>query len=123
MDFVYEMQFDRVGVFTYSYEADTPSGAMPQVAEEVKEARRDLLMQKQQQISLMRNQRQVGKTLTTLIEGHDKGLSFGRTYRDAPEVDGLVIVDGQLPVGDFAVIRITGMSRVAVTALMRRHRS
>lgn len=109
MDFVGAMQFDRVGVFTYSYEANTPSGAMPdQVAEEVKQARRDMLMQKQQQISLARNQRQVGKVLTTLIEGHDKGLSFGRTYRDAPEVDGLVIVDGQLPVGEMVPVHIDG---------------
>jgi ribosomal protein S12 methylthiotransferase len=109
LDFVGGMQFDRVGVFTYSYEADTPSGAMPnQVAEDVKQARRDMLMQKQQQISLARNQRQVGKTLTTLIEGHDKGLSFGRTYRDAPEVDGLVIVDGTLPVGELVPVHIDG---------------
>jgi ribosomal protein S12 methylthiotransferase len=109
MDFTAEMQFDRVGVFTYSYEANTPSGAMPdQVREEVKQARRDALMAQQQQISLSRNQRQVGKTLNTLIEGYDKGLSFGRTYRDAPEVDGLVIIDGQIPVGEIVPVHIDG---------------
>jgi ribosomal protein S12 methylthiotransferase len=109
LDFVDEMQFDRVGVFTYSHEANTPSGVLPNpVDEDVKQARRDQLMQKQQQISLSRNQRIVGQTLTTLIEGHDKGLSFGRTYRDAPEVDGLVIVDGTLPVGEMVPVHIDG---------------
>ncbi len=109
MDFTAEMQFDRVGVFNYSYEANTPSGAMPdQVPDEVKEARRGALMAQQQQISLTRNQGQVGKTLDTLIEGHGKGLSFGRTYRDAPEVDGLVIVDGQIPVGELVPVHIDG---------------
>jgi ribosomal protein S12 methylthiotransferase len=109
MDFVGEMQFDRVGVFTYSFEANTPSGALPnQVPQEVMDQRRDLLMQKQQQISLQRNQRMVGKTLTTLIEGHDKAMSFGRSYRDAPEVDGLVIVDGTIPVGEMVPVKIDG---------------
>jgi ribosomal protein S12 methylthiotransferase len=109
LDFVDEMQFDRVGVFTYSHEPGTPSGVLPgQVDEKVKEARRDALMLKQQQISLARNQCMVGQTLTTLIEGHDKGLSFGRTYRDAPEVDGLVIVDGTLPVGEMVPVHIDG---------------
>ncbi len=109
MDFNAEMQFDRVGVFTYSYEANTPSGALPdQVPEDVKEARRDALMAQQQQISLTRNQQQVGKTLTTLIEGYDKGLSFGRTYRDAPEVDGLVIIDGHIPIGEMVPVHIDG---------------
>ncbi|MCL5997022.1 MAG: 30S ribosomal protein S12 methylthiotransferase RimO [Chloroflexi bacterium] len=109
LDFVDEMQFDRVGVFTYSHEPNTPSGILPgQVDEDVKEARRDALMLKQQQISLMRNQRMVGQTLKTLIEGHDKGLSVGRTYRDAPEVDGLVIVDGTLPVGEMVPVHIDG---------------
>ena len=109
LDFVDEMQFDRVGVFAYSYEAQTPSGALPdQVAPEVQEARRNALMEKQQQISLARNQRLVGKTLRVLVEGHDKGLSFGRTYRDAPEVDGLVIVDGTLPIGEMVPVHIDG---------------
>ncbi|HEY3291196.1 MAG TPA: TRAM domain-containing protein, partial [Anaerolineae bacterium] len=116
LDFVGEMQFDRVGVFPYSYEANTPSGQLPdQVPEDVKQARRDALMAKQQQISLARNQRQVGKTFTTLIEGHDKGLSFGRTYRDAPEVDGLVIIDGTVPVGEMVPVRIDGAMEYDLT--------
>ncbi|MDW8352140.1 MAG: 30S ribosomal protein S12 methylthiotransferase RimO [Anaerolineae bacterium] len=111
MRFVEEMQFDRVGVFTYSFEADTPSGRLPdQVPAEVAEARRDALMRRQQQISLAKNQRFVGATLTALIEGNDPGqaISVGRTYRDAPEVDGLVIIEGTLPVGEMVPVRITG---------------
>lgn len=110
VEFVEEMQFDRVGVFTYSYEANTPSGALPdQVPQEVMQQRRDLLMLKQQRISLMRNQRMVGKTLDVLIEGHDKKMSMGRSYRDAPEVDGLVILDGAvIPVGQMVPVKIDG---------------
>jgi ribosomal protein S12 methylthiotransferase len=120
LDFVDEMQFDRVGVFTYSHEPGTPSGALPgQVDEQAKEARRDALMLKQQQISLARNQRMVGQTLKTLIEGHDKGLSFGRTYRDAPEVDGLVIVDGTLPVGEMVPVHIDGALEYDLTGSVR----
>jgi ribosomal protein S12 methylthiotransferase len=106
-----DLQFDRVGVFTYSFEADTPSGAMPnQVPAEIADARRDALMEQQQRISLARNQSFVGRTLTTLIEGVDekKGLSFGRCFRDAPEVDGLVIVEGLVPLGEMVPVKITG---------------
>jgi ribosomal protein S12 methylthiotransferase len=109
MQFVDEMQFDRVGVFTYSYEAQTPSGQLPnQVPAEVAQARRDALMAKQQQISLSKNQQLVGKTLQTLIEGQNDGLSVGRTYRDAPEVDGLVIIEDTLPQGAMVPVKITG---------------
>ena len=111
MRFVEEMQFDRVGVFTYSFEANTPSGQMPnQVPAEVADARRDALMRRQQQISLAKNQRLVGATLKTLIEGadHEQGISVGRTYRDAPEVDGLVIIEGALLPGDMVPVKITG---------------
>jgi ribosomal protein S12 methylthiotransferase len=106
-----DLQFDRVGVFTYSYEADTPSGAMPnQVPAEIAEARRDALMLQQQRISLARNQAMVGRTLTTLIEGVDEkqGLSFGRSFRDAPEVDGLVIIEGIIPPGQMVPVKISG---------------
>jgi ribosomal protein S12 methylthiotransferase len=111
MKFVDDLQFDRVGVFNYSFEPGTPSGDMPnQVPDEVKEQRREALMMKQQQISLVKNQRFVGKTMLTLIEGHDdeKELSVGRTYRDAPEVDGLVIIDGLAPIGEIVPVKITG---------------
>ncbi len=107
--FVQDLQFDRVGVFTYSYEASTPSATVSwQVPEEVKEARRDELMAIQQQISLARNQAQVGRTLPVLIEGYGDNVSIGRTYRDAPEIDGLVIVPGELPLGELVPIRVDG---------------
>ncbi len=111
MKFVDDMQFDRVGVFTYSFEAQTPSGQLPDpVPAEVAEQRREALMLKQQQISLAKNQRFVGKTLTALIEGNDaeQGISMGRTYRDAHEVDGLVIIDGTVPAGEMVPVKITG---------------
>ncbi len=111
VQFIEEMQFDRVGVFTYSFEANTPSGRMPnQVPADVAEARRDALMRRQQQISLVKNQRFVGATLTALIEGNDpeQAISVGRTYRDAPEVDGLVIIEGTLPAGEMVPVKITG---------------
>jgi ribosomal protein S12 methylthiotransferase len=78
------------------------------VPEEVKQARLDELMALQQPISLARNQAQVGRTLPVLIEGHGDNLSVGRTYRDAPEIDGLVIVPGELPLGAMVPITIDG---------------
>ncbi len=117
LDFVAEMQFDHIGVFTYSYEAQTPSGSLPdQVPEPLMQERRDKLMQHQQLVSLERNQHLVGKTLHALIEGHDKGLSVGRTYRDAPEVDGLVLVDGTLPIGAIVPVHIDGALEYDLTA-------
>ncbi len=118
VDLVEELKFDRVGTFMYSFEAQTPSGALPdQVPVEVAEYRRDVLMQKQQQISLTKNQRLVGKTLITLIEGNDpaQGISVGRTYRDAPEVDGLVIVEGTVPAGEMVPVKITGAMEYDLT--------
>ncbi len=107
--FVQDLQFDRIGAFTYSYEASTPSAQIvPQVAEEVKAARLEELMQLQQPISLARNQAQVGRTLPVLIEGYGEGISIGRTYRDAPEIDGLVLIPGELPLGELIPIRIDG---------------
>ncbi len=109
LDFVAEMQFDRVGVFPYSFEPGTPSALLPgQVDEETRQARRDALMRAQQRISLARNQQFVGRTLTALIEGHDNQISFGRSYRDAPEVDGLVLIEGTLPAGEMVPVRING---------------
>jgi ribosomal protein S12 methylthiotransferase len=90
----------------------------------VAEARREALMLKQQQISLARNQRLVGKTLTTLIEGNDpsassgQGISVGRTYRDAPEVDGLVIIEGTVPAGEMVPVKITGAMEYDLTGMV-----
>lgn len=107
--FVRDLRFDRVGAFTYSYEASTPSATVSwQVPDDVKEARRDALMELQQQISLERNQEQVGRTLPILVEGHGDGVSVGRSYRDAPEIDGMVFVPGELPVGDMVPVTIDG---------------
>ena len=109
LDFVQELRFDRVGCFTFSYEPGTESAQYGDpVPPEVKEARRERLMQVQQHISLERNQAQVGRTLPVLIDGHGDGLSIGRSYRDAPEIDGMVIVDGEIPVGEIVPVRISG---------------
>jgi len=120
MQFVKDLQFDRVGTFTYSYEIGTPSATLPdQVDDAIKEDRRDRLMEVQQQISLTKNQAQVGRVLDVLIEGQgdaededgnltgDK-ISLGRTYRDAPEIDGMVFIEGAVPVGEIVPVRITG---------------
>jgi len=108
LEFVEESAFDHVGVFIYSHEAGTPAASLPDdVPVAVKEERRDRLMALQQPISLARNQLCVGRTLDVLIEGQEGGLSVGRSYRDAPEIDGLVLVQGVLPVGRIVPVRIT----------------
>ncbi|RLC67143.1 MAG: 30S ribosomal protein S12 methylthiotransferase RimO, partial [Chloroflexi bacterium] len=107
LDFVTEMDFDHVGAFTYSPEAGTPAAELPgQLPAEVKVERYERLMALQQGISLERNRAQVGRTLDVLLEGSGDGLSVGRSYRDAPEIDGLVIVTGELPVGEMVPVRI-----------------
>jgi ribosomal protein S12 methylthiotransferase len=109
LDFVNEIRFDRVGTFQFSFEPGTASEPLGDpVPPEVKEERYDRLMALQQDISLERNQTYVGKTLDVLFEGQGDGLSLGRSYRDAPEIDGLVIVEGNAPVGDLVPVRITG---------------
>ncbi|MFO7321583.1 MAG: 30S ribosomal protein S12 methylthiotransferase RimO [Chloroflexota bacterium] len=120
LDFVRDMQFDRVGAFKYSFEAGTPSAELPgHVEPEVKEARWNALMELQQGISLAKNQSFVGKTLDVLVEGHGHAedengeltgdvVSLARSYRDAPEIDGYVLVEGELPVGEIVPVRVTG---------------
>ena len=120
LKFVKDLEFDRVGAFKYSYEIGTPSATLPhQVEDDVKEARYEALMELQQGISLKKNQALIGKTLDVLVEGHGEGededgnltgdsLSLGRSYRDAPEIDGYVIVEGELPVGEIVPVRVTG---------------
>jgi ribosomal protein S12 methylthiotransferase len=108
LDFVAEMAFDRVGVFTYSPEAGTAAAELPDnVSPAVKEARREQLMAVQQPISLAKNQALIGRTLDVLIEGQGEGLAVGRSYRDAPEIDGLVLVQATLPIGQIVPVRIT----------------
>lgn len=109
LDFVSALRFDRVGVFPFSYEAGTPSESLGDpVPAEVKEERRGRLMTLQQQISLEKNQAFVAQTLDVLVEGQGDGLSLGRSYRDAPEIDGLVIVQGEVPIGEIVPVSITG---------------
>ncbi len=120
MQFVRDLQFDRVGAFKYSYEIGTPSATLPnQVPDDIKQDRWERLMELQQGISLARNQALVGRTLDILVEGHGvsededgqatgETLSLGRSYRDAPEIDGYVIVEGELPVGEIVPVRVTG---------------
>lgn len=115
--FVRDLRFDRVGAFTYSYEASTPSASISwHVPDEVKEQRREELMTLQQQISLEKNQSFVGRTLPILVEGYGDGISIGRSYRDAPEIDGLVIVPGELPLGEMIPVRIDGAMTYDLTA-------
>ena len=109
LDFIQEIQFDRVGAFQYSFESGTAAEPLGDpVPQEVKQARWEQLMEIQQGISLGRNQALVGSTLNVLIEGHGDGISLGRSYRDAPEIDGLVIIDAELPVGEMLPVQITG---------------
>lgn len=109
LDFVAEMQFDRVGAFTFSYEPGTPSEPLGDpIPEQVKEQRRQELMLLQQQISLEKNQSFVGKSLDVLIEGVGDGISLGRSYRDAPEIDGMVILEEEVQVGEMVSAQITG---------------
>jgi len=109
MDFIDEIQFDRVGAFKFSFEPGTTSEPLGDpVPAEVKEERYQRLMERQQAISLRINQSFVGKTLDVLIEGYGDGISIGRSYRDAPEIDGLVLVEGEAPIGEIVPIRITG---------------
>jgi ribosomal protein S12 methylthiotransferase len=109
LDFVQEMRFDRLGTFSYWPEEGTPAALLEgQVPDEIKAERHERLMVMQQEISLASNLAQVGRTLDVLTEGQGDGISVGRSFRDAPEIDGLVIVEQQLPVGEMIPIRITG---------------
>lgn len=111
--FVDEMEFDRLGVFPYSQEEDTPAAVMPdQVEEAVKEARRDELMELQQEIAFEKAADMVGRVLTVMIEGRvaDEEAYVARTYRDAPGVDGYLFVNtaAELMTGDFVKVLVTG---------------
>ena len=113
MDFVDEMGFDRLGVFTYSPEEDTPAALMPdQIDEEVKEERQAELMELQQDIAFDNAQDMVGREVLVMVEGKvaDENAYVGRTYRDAPNVDGLIFIntDEELLSGDFARVKVTG---------------
>ena len=109
--FIESMEFDRVGVFPYYAEKGTPSAQYEDnVPEETKLERQEQLYLLQQEISHDVNMRFVGKTMDVLIEGlQEDGMLIGRTYRDAPEIDGLVFVSGDAPVGAIVPVKITGV--------------
>ncbi len=100
LDFIEEIRFDKLGAFKFSFEEGTPAEALGDpIPADVKEERMKRLMEKQQRISLEKNQAFVGTNLRVLIEGAGQGISIGRSYRDAPEVDGLVLVKGEISAG------------------------
>ena len=108
VDFVEEMRFDRLGVFTYSPEEGTPAEELGDpIPEEVKVMRRDTIMEIQQPISLEKNLGLVGQEMDVLIEGAGDGISVGRSYRDAPEIDGMVMLPEELVPGEMVRVRIT----------------
>ena len=113
MDFVDQMEFDRLGVFTYSPEEDTPAASMPdQIPEEIKEERRDAILELQQEIAFDKAADMVGRTLYAMIEGKvaDEPAYVARTYADSPDIDGYVFVNTgeMLMSGDFVKVKITG---------------
>ena len=113
LSFVDEMEFERLGVFPYSPEEDTPAYSYPdQIPDEVKNRRRDAIMELQQEIAFARCQEMKGKILTVMIEGKvaDEPVYVGRTYMDAPGVDGLIFIkSGELFMsGDFVRVKVTG---------------
>ena len=111
-EFVEKMQFDRLGVFTYSREEDTPAAEMvEQIEEEIKASRRDEIMQIQQDIAFDKSNSRVGEIYEVMIEGKlpEEGVYIARTYMDAPDVDGYVFIqsDYNFDSGDFVKVEIT----------------
>ena len=113
MDFVDEMEFDRLGVFAYSAEEDTPAASMEdQIPENLKQERRDEIMELQQEIAFEKAEEMVGKELWCMVEGKiaDEYAYVARTYRDAPDVDGYLFIQTmeELMSGDFVKVRVIG---------------
>lgn len=113
MEFIDTLEFDRLGAFTYSPEEDTPAATFEdQIAEEVKEDRQADIMELQQEIAFDKAEDMIGREVLVMIEGKvaDENAYVGRTYRDAPNVDGLIFIntDVELISGDFAKVKVTG---------------
>ncbi|MCF2682545.1 30S ribosomal protein S12 methylthiotransferase RimO [Faecalicatena contorta] len=113
MEFVDDLEFDRLGVFTYSPEEDTPAASMPdQIPEDIKEERQAEIMELQQDIVFEQAEDMIGREVLVMIEGKvaDENAYVGRTYKDAPNVDGLIFIntDEELMTGDFAKVKVTG---------------
>ena len=111
-DFVEEVEFDRLGVFTYSEEEGTHGASLKDdIPMEIKTERMDAIMMLQQDINLKKNQALVGKNERVLIDRQsENGTSIGRSYRDAPEVDNFIRIHGELPIGEFIDVKITAAS-------------
>ena len=121
LNFIEETRFDRVGAFTFSFEPGTTSESLGDpIPTEVKDERWERLMELQQNISLQINQSYVGKTLDVLIEGYDEEqhIAIGRSYRDAPEIDGLVFIEGTAEIGEIVPVRITGAMAYDLTGVL-----
>lgn len=121
LEFVDQMEFDRLGVFTYSPEEDTPAASMAeQIEEEVKEERKDEIMSLQQEIAFERAEKMVGRTLKVMIEGRlpEDNVYIGRTYMDAPNIDGYIFVNAEheFMSGDFVTVKVTGAKDYDLTA-------
>lgn len=109
MSFISEIKFDRVGVFPFSFEPGTASEPLGDpIPENIKQERLEKVMLLQQDISQQKNQEQIGKTLPILVEGYENNISIGRSYRDSPEIDGLVFAEGKASVGEMVNVKITG---------------
>ena len=113
MEFIDTLEFDRLGAFTYSPEEDTPAATFEdQIDEEVKEDRQADIMELQQEIAFDKAEDMIGREVLVMIEGKvaDENAYVGRTYRDAPNVDGLILIntDVELISGDFAKVKVTG---------------
>jgi ribosomal protein S12 methylthiotransferase len=109
MNFVQEIQFDHVGLFKFSFEPGTASEPLGDpIPAELKEERLQRIAALQEGISLSRNQAYVGKTQPVLVEGHAEGISVGRASHDAPEIDGMVLIEGEAPLGEIVPVQITG---------------
>ena len=109
IDFIQTVRFDHLGAFTYSFEPGTPAEPLGDpIPEHIKTERLEQLMQVQAEISLERNNRFIGKTLEILVEGVDEenNISIGRSYRDAPEIDGLVVIEDIAPIGEIVKVHI-----------------
>lgn len=92
-EFISDTKFDRIGVFKYSPEEDTASFGLKDLDEEIKEERRDILMNLQKEISLEKNRTMTGRKMRVIIDGEEGGYYIGRSEKDAPEVDGEVIIE------------------------------
>ena len=109
LDFLQEIKLDRAGAFTFSFEKGTASEPLGDpIPQEVKEERYRQFMLTQEKISLAKNQAFIGQKLNVLVENHDRGIYYGRSYRDAPEIDGLVLFDSPAPPGQIVPVLING---------------